>query len=291
MLHPDTLYRVVCRPALPMDTRQVMELTSRIWEGEDYIPHVWADWLADEEGLLAVAEYGGRVVGLGKLSRIEPESWWMEGLRVHPDYEGQRIASRLHDYLLERWQKMGSGVIRLATGSHREPIHHLCERTGFRKVLELSSYIADPIPGAQGHFTRLDPQESGAALEFTLRSETLTASAGLVELDWRWSAPARRQLEAAGAWWWLNGDQPGGLLLARQDEHEGRSMLMIQLAACSLLDLPACLRDCRSLAAELGLERVAWFAPLRPEIEAALAAAGFQRDWDKALYIFEKLRL
>ncbi len=34
------LYRFVCRPALPKDPPDVMELTRNIWEGDDYVPHV-----------------------------------------------------------------------------------------------------------------------------------------------------------------------------------------------------------------------------------------------------------
>jgi hypothetical protein len=34
------LYRPVCRLALPKDTQDVMELTSKIWEGDDYVPYV-----------------------------------------------------------------------------------------------------------------------------------------------------------------------------------------------------------------------------------------------------------
>ncbi|HLA97689.1 MAG TPA: hypothetical protein VJL34_04490 [Anaerolineales bacterium] len=35
----------------------------------------------------------------------------------------------------------------------------------------------------------------------------------------------------------------------------------------------------------------AWFAPLHALIQTTLQAAGYQRDWDEALYIFEKRRL
>ncbi len=75
---------VLCRPARPSDTDDVMALTKTIWDGGDYIPIVWQDWLADRLGLLAVAEWEGRAVGVGKLTCITPESWWMEGLRTDP---------------------------------------------------------------------------------------------------------------------------------------------------------------------------------------------------------------
>src|SRR3989304_1033395 len=32
---------LVCRPALPVDTPAVLDLTARIWDGGDYVPRVW----------------------------------------------------------------------------------------------------------------------------------------------------------------------------------------------------------------------------------------------------------
>ena len=56
MINLDDLDTVVCRPALAKDTEEVMELCSHIWDGGDYIPQVWDEWLADPDGLLGVAE-------------------------------------------------------------------------------------------------------------------------------------------------------------------------------------------------------------------------------------------
>ncbi len=104
---PETLRTLVCRPALPADTADVMELTRTIWQGEDYVPAVWAEWLEDCQGWLAVAQYGVHVVGLCKLSRLGAGEWWLQGLRVHPEHEGRGFASRLHDYLMGAWEQAG----------------------------------------------------------------------------------------------------------------------------------------------------------------------------------------
>jgi CBS domain-containing protein len=70
LFNPDL---VLCRPALQKDTDDMLELCSHIWEGGDYIPSVWDEWMADPEGLLGVAEMDGRVVGIvsdGDLRRL-----------------------------------------------------------------------------------------------------------------------------------------------------------------------------------------------------------------------------
>lgn len=41
------------------------------------------------------------VVGLSKITRIDADQWWLEGLRVHPDFQGRGVASHLQDDLLE----------------------------------------------------------------------------------------------------------------------------------------------------------------------------------------------
>jgi GNAT superfamily N-acetyltransferase len=155
---------IVCRPALPLDTPGMIDLTRHIWEGEDYVPDAWADWMVDPVGILAVAEFGGKVAGFGKLTRLSQLDWWMEGLRVHPDFEGRGIASRINDYLLDYWQRIGSGFVRLATVSSREPVKHLARKKGFQIIGEYSTFKApisnlDSNDAIKNIFQPLNPDE------------------------------------------------------------------------------------------------------------------------------------
>jgi GNAT superfamily N-acetyltransferase len=293
-LRPPQVFRLVCRPALPKDTPNVMELTSKIWEGHDYIPSVWADWLHDPEGLMAVAEFGGRVVGLSKLTRLSPSEWWLEGLRVHPEYEGRGIASHVHAYLMEYWQHQGGGAIRLATASYRKAVHHLSLRSGLHKAAELTHYAAEAIPGQSGRFALVKAGEETEAADFALRQSLPTCPNRLMSIGWQWVALSAGWIATAvrrgQAWWWL-GDQEErrGVLLAQlDDEEETADKLRIQLLACSLENLVACLEDYRRLAGSLGYQQVGWMAPLDPTLEVALLEAGFKRDWEDSLFIFEK---
>ena len=293
-LNPDKQAIIVCRPALPKDTPDIMELTHRIWEGEDYVPEVWSDWLADPEGLLAVAEYSGRVAGLGKLTRLSADEWWMEGLRVHPDFEGRGIASHLNDYVLDYWRHNGSGVIRLATGSYNEPVHHVCKRSGFRKVAEYTSYVATSLPSQQNEttetFSPLGQVDIQRAANMASESPTVALSFGLMDLGWKWGRPKAEYISKAmvnqWAYWW-RGER--GLLVARKDGgEESERMPTIQLVACSLEELIECLQDFRGLVAALEYAQVKWFASVRPEMKAILEATGFQRKWEDSLFIYEK---
>lgn len=290
---------LLCRPATAGDTPEMMELTRLIWDGEDYVPLVWAGWLKDPHGRLAVAEiasgeHAGRVVGLGKLTRLGPSDWWLEGLRTHPQFEGRGVASALYGYLMQTWLNAGRGTLRLATSSTRFAIHHLSERSGLIRVGEFSSFQAVPSAPDRQRFRALSLPEAAAALDFARRSPSLALSGGLIDLSWQWMAPDLAQVEAAArrsmAWWWQPaqaGDQ--GLLLLSEDREAQDGSTQIELLACPLEAIRPLLDDFRRLAGALGYRQATWAAPLHPVLLPVLQAAGFQRVWDGSVYIFARL--
>lgn len=288
------LYVVVCRPALPMDTQDVMELTRNIWDGNDYVPYVWQRWLSDPNGLLAVAEYGGHVVGLVDLACKGDREWWLQGLRVHPNFQGQGIASQLHHYILDAWQSTGGGVLRLATSSKRLPVHHLCQITGFTRRGEYRVYGAPSIHGEQAPFRLMQAGEAPEAVDYALRSSLFDLSNQLIYHDWYWAGLTDERVETIiqreQAFWWLgkNGDVAGVLCIAIDEDEEDGPRPYIQLLACNEPDLPDLLTDYRRLAGEMGFERLEWMAPEKEPILAALNSASFETDWENSLYLFEK---
>ena len=93
-------------------------------------------------------------MGVFKLTKFQEGEWYLEGLRVHPDFQGKGIASHIHEYVVDTWRRMGSGIIRLVTGSYNVKVHHMCEQTGFKRIAEFIPYRA-PL------FTGRDPQFYG----------------------------------------------------------------------------------------------------------------------------------
>jgi GNAT superfamily N-acetyltransferase len=282
-------FPIVCRPALPKDTEEVMELTRTIWDGHDYLPLVWADWLADYEGLLAVTECGGKVVGTGKLTRLSDRDWWLEGLRVHPQYQGRGIASHINNYLLDVWLCNGAGTIRLATASTRLPVQHLCERSGFKKIGEFSSFTSPIIPEDTASFTALRESEIPAALALALQSQSLGWAENLMDLGWQWANPDETHLAEAinqgRAWWWQG---RRGLLVTWEDDENQVTYPVISIAACLRKDMAALLLDYRRLASKYGYPKADWIAPLHPDLQSILESCGFKRDWDDSIYIYAR---
>jgi GNAT superfamily N-acetyltransferase len=288
------LYVVVCRPGLPRDKDDVLALTRDIWDGNDYVPDVWDDWLADPEGLLAVAEYGGRVVGLVKLSRKGSWDWWLEGLRVHPLYQGRGIASHMHDYILDYWQRELGGVIRLATSSARVPVHRLCQRTGFELEGEYRLFAAPSLSGGQPVLRPIQADEAARAVEYLLDSPLFALCSRLVYLDWCWGSLTPERLaeiiQREHAFWWLgeDGGVNGLLGIAVDEDDEAGQHPFIQVLGCKEQDLPELLLAYRRLAGQMGFDRVEWLAPDQETVKRFLQGAGYQSDWENSLYLFEK---
>lgn len=284
----ENLAVVVCRPALEKDTAQVLELSSHIWEGEDYIPTVWDEWLAEPDGLLGVAEFKGRVAGVFKLTKFQEDEWYLEGLRVHPDFQGMGVASHIHKYVLETWRKMGRGVIRLTTGSYNVKVHRMCEESGFKRIAEFIPYRAPVLVEATASFSPVASHDAQKAFDFVLSSPGHSLSTGLINLGWVFADPQKKHIEEAirdgHAWWWRDG--LGFVSIWEDDEDEERAP-GVQLLGCPVDALGNLLCDYRSLMAATGYTTAGWVAPNKPEVIQALEKCGFTRSWDVSLYIYE----
>lgn len=288
MINFKNVNTVVCRPALSKDTDEVMELSSHIWDGGDYIPRVWDEWLADPDGLLGVAEWRGRVVGVFKLTKFQEREWYLEGLRVHPDVQGQGIAAHIHGFCVDSWRRIGSGILRLTTGSYNVKVHHMCEETGFRRIAEFIPYRVPGLQEETDNFTQLQIAEAPQAMEFVLNSQTHALSSGLINLGWVYADPQLKHIQEAvqngHAWWWRDGS---GLLSIWEDDEDDDPQPGIELLACQLSNLPELLMDYRRWMDRIGYKTAGWTAPNHPEVLSALEKTGFQRSWDVSLYIYE----
>ena len=285
-------HQVVCRPALPLDFTGMLELTSQIWEGDDYVPNVWHAWLFDPEGLLAVAEFKGKVVGLGKLTKLSLQDWWLEGLRVHPQFEGRGVASRIHKYLLDTWEKIGSGTIRFATVSTREPVKHLAQVNGFHLAGEYSTFkcaTKNGSPKNSDPFTQIEVHENQDVVDWFASHSLEWLPFGLLNLGWQFAPPQEKYLakylDDKQIWWWK---QDRGVIFLAEKNDGSDIWGRVRQLDCDPNDLVALLSDTLILAARFGYAGITWLAPMIPGIEILTAEAGFQRDWESSLLVFEK---
>jgi len=297
---------VICRPASTEDTADMLALTKTSWDGDDYVPQVGDEWRADPHGRLVVAEYKGKVIGLGKLTRLSGLDWWLEGLRVDPAYEGLGVASQMQAEIVATWERIGSGSLRLLTSAKRLAIHRLCHRLGFSKVGEYvfctvpcgdpGETPADMTPGDQQPtlpFRPLMIAEVQEATDFALNSPIRSLTGELIDLGWQLALPRPRYtqqaVERCQAWWWRVRQ---GLLIFHESREDppNKTRLAIEVLACLVSDLSDLLLDFRRLAGGFGYQDVCWMAANQPELMSILEGAGFQRDGEHILYAFSKSR-
>lgn len=287
---------VIIRPARQEDTPDMLELTSHIWDGEDYVPQAWADWLQDPRGCLLAAEYNGRMVGFARLAETTPEDWWMAGLRVHPEFEGHGIASQLNDAILAHWQEHGRGTVRLSTHFERYQVHHMCERTGFTRTGEYTYFqapaLTDIIEEASApDFQPVAPEQVDEALVFAQNSPIQALTLRLMDLGWEWLPPRREKVaessQRAQAYWW-RGRQGLLLMNVETEVNEQGPIPYIEFIACPENGLVEMLLNYRRLAGGRGYANAGWSPPLHTGLLPYLTSAGFERKWDGSVYLFEK---
>lgn len=135
------------RPVRPADYDRVVELTRDVWEGHDYIPKVFARWVADASASFQAAELDGVVVGLQRLRPYAPGLAWYEGLRVSTPHRRHGIARMMLAGAIEDGRHQRFREIRLATRDR--PAMTLFESAGFRPLVEVRSWRAPRIEGGE----------------------------------------------------------------------------------------------------------------------------------------------
>ena len=287
------LLQLVCRPAQERDQAEVIEFCKGIWDGGDYVPEVWQEWLSESQGLLAVVETDGHVIGCSKITWMSEGQWWLEGFRVDPKYQGLRVGSRIHNYVTDWWLEQGDGTLRLMTKSDNFAVHQVCNKTGYVKTHEVCGYDAAPRAEPSKSFSPvIDFKE---AVEFAMASESIQATDGLSDFGWRVGRLDESILEIyAGEqadhlhtfYWWQDRQ---GLLSVWENQDEDQRVLCLGVVACALKDMPALLTDARRLAAQGKFDSLFQIAFDIPQITSRLEAAGFEKHWKRSnAFIFEK---
>ena len=80
------------RPVRPADRDRVIEITRDVWEGRDYVPRVFDDWVADAAAAFQALEVDGQVVGVHRLRPYGPGLVWYEGLRIASTHRRRGLA-------------------------------------------------------------------------------------------------------------------------------------------------------------------------------------------------------
>jgi GNAT superfamily N-acetyltransferase len=142
------------RRARPEDRDAVLGFASTTWDGWDYIPDAWPQWIAADDGVLLVAVPGrdglrsrdGELlpadvpIAVTRVALLAAHEAWLEGIRVDPRVRGRSVATTLQVAELRWAAAQGATVIRYVTGERNEGSMRLGARHGFITLADRRSF-------------------------------------------------------------------------------------------------------------------------------------------------------
>ena len=135
------------RPVRPADRERILEISSRVWDGRDYIPRVFDRWVSDAGAAFEAAEIEGVVVGVQRLRAYAPGIIWYEGLRVAEERRREGIARAMLEGAIAEAREQNFHEMRLATRDG--PAMRLFESAGFRRLVEVKWWRGNRVEGGE----------------------------------------------------------------------------------------------------------------------------------------------
>ena len=217
--------KVRVRPVTMADKPAILRISSRIWEGHDYVPLFFDRWV--KEGGFWAGEWRGRLVGFGKATELAPGEWWLEGLRVDTGCRGRGIGKEFSRQAVQRALDSRPVSLRLATADvNHESIHIIESVMRFRPYAQFRFFVgsvAKPRPAPP-----LLRPSAAEALEYMKQSAELAASRGLLHYTWlfrnldrRYVAELVRGGQVLG---YRTGQKLDGLMVLRPHRYRGNDL-------------------------------------------------------------------
>jgi GNAT superfamily N-acetyltransferase len=151
---------LVIRPVRPGDRERVIQLTRDVWDGHDYVPRVFDDWVSDAGAAFQAIELDGVVVGLQRLRPYASGLVWYEGLRVASTHRRQGLARTMLTSAIAEAREQNFREMRLATGNSNAA--RLFEDLGFERLQDDRWWKGGRVEG--GESARIpDPAEADKA--------------------------------------------------------------------------------------------------------------------------------
>ena len=138
---------LVIRPVRPADRERVVEICRDIWDGHDYLPRVFDDWVEESGAAFQATEVDGVVVGLQRLRPYAEGLTWYEGLRVASSHRRLGLARAMLTSAVAETREHGFREMRLATGN--PDAARLFESVGFKRLLDIRWWKATRIEGGE----------------------------------------------------------------------------------------------------------------------------------------------
>jgi ribosomal protein S18 acetylase RimI-like enzyme len=171
------------------DRSRIVEISSQIWEGHDYVPELLDEWLADSGGEVIGAVLDGRLVGFARRTWLAPGLAWFEGIRTDPAYRGRGIGRAITEYLIDRVRAANASRISLSTHVTNAASIHIIESYGFEQVAtfvyrERPADAPSPAPDV-GADSQIAPVSEEETVEYVADSSFLRLAQRRFPRGWR----------------------------------------------------------------------------------------------------------
>lgn len=172
----------------PSDRKDILEISSKIWGGNDYLPYVLDEWLGSKKCHTYGVEVDGRIVAIGNLRLVDGNrTAWMEGLRVHPNYRKRGYANLLTQHFLNLGEALYVRRFRYTTGGNNRVSLKLAREAGFKRLLKMSAFWYEGVKSISGpsfNHTRVKEATSQASYEM-LKTEKSLIPCNVLMYDWK----------------------------------------------------------------------------------------------------------
>ena len=280
----------VVRTADAEDREAVLQFDKEIWGGEDYIPHVWDEWLRDREGRLYVCTFKDRPVGIGHVDLQDSITAWLEGGRVDPKLRRKGVGTRVAKACMAYARQKGRKIARLATSKRNVASYSLNLKLGFQVISGYVIMVGRPMETGAPISRRAQTSEEQKVWTYMRDSPVFEKAAGLYTRLWEWYAltPAvlHRFIEMEKAVIYRPDDAIEGVMLV--DDVEFRDK---QTQTCYLDGSPKAIQDLAGWllrwSAEADATKANVFTVNHEPIVSTLNSLGFERRHGE-IAIFEK---
>ena len=122
------------RPLRSGDRASLLGIAEKIWEGDDYLPHVFDQWIADGVSYFPGIFLDGLLVGCGRLLPLDERCVWLEALRIDPAYQGRGLGREMAVHVIGAARQRGFQELLFSTYFDNISSIQISQEAGFRRI-------------------------------------------------------------------------------------------------------------------------------------------------------------
>lgn len=103
------------RKAELKDKEGIIEISKYTWDGNDYLENIFEKWVNEDKSDFSVLEKNNKIIGTIKLTHLQNKEYWLEGLRIHKDYQNKGYAKFLTEEYLKKIKNSNFNLVSMAT--------------------------------------------------------------------------------------------------------------------------------------------------------------------------------